>query len=57
MLGLIAAILEIPCERFVPASMAAPAYLDRDLRLDGGAGTSAPESALRWLIEPVVLAD
>ena len=53
-LALIAAMLEVPRERFVPDGMAALAYLDRDLRLDGGTGTGAPAS--RWLIKPVVLA-
>jgi len=50
-LALIAAMLEIPRERFVPEPMAPLAYLDRDLPLAGaGAG------AARWLMKPMVLA-
>jgi protein-L-isoaspartate(D-aspartate) O-methyltransferase len=55
-LALITAMLEVPRERFVPEGMVALAYLDRDLRLDGGTGTGAPATASRWLIKPVVLA-
>jgi len=59
-LALIAAMLDIPRERFVPDSMAALACLDRDLPLDGGAGHGVPQRvsgiASRWLIKPVVLA-
>jgi protein-L-isoaspartate(D-aspartate) O-methyltransferase len=47
-LSLIAAMLEIPRERFVPADQVALAYLDRDLPLAG-----AP---LRCLLKPMVLA-
>jgi protein-L-isoaspartate(D-aspartate) O-methyltransferase len=50
-LALIAAMLAIPRERFVPDAMVPLAYLDRDLPLDGrGAGAS------RWLMKPMVLA-
>jgi protein-L-isoaspartate(D-aspartate) O-methyltransferase len=49
-LSLIAAMLEIPRERFVPADKAALAYLDRDLPLDEGA------SPRRGLLKPMVLA-
>jgi protein-L-isoaspartate(D-aspartate) O-methyltransferase len=49
-LALIAAMLEIPRERFVPADQAALAYLDRDLPL----GVGAPPA--RCLLKPMVLA-
>ena len=49
-LALIAAMLQIPRERFVPAAMAPLAYLDRDLPLGGGSGAS------RWLMKPMVVA-
>jgi protein-L-isoaspartate(D-aspartate) O-methyltransferase len=49
-------MLEIPRERFVPDGMAALAYLDRDLPLDGGTAAGVPEPASRWLVKPVVLA-
>ncbi len=61
-LTLIAAMLDIPRERFVPDGIAALSYLDRDLPLDGGIGPAAGragagrEIASRWLIKPVVLA-
>ena len=51
-LGLIAAMLEIPREVFVPASRAALAYLDRDVVI---ADASATEPA-RYLMKPMVLA-
>lgn len=51
-LGLIAAMLEIPREAFVPASRAALAYLDRDVVT---ADASATEPA-RYMIKPMVLA-
>jgi protein-L-isoaspartate(D-aspartate) O-methyltransferase len=51
-LRLIAAMLDIPRETFVPKGRAALAYLDRDVRLTEA---SATEPA-RYLIEPMVLA-
>jgi protein-L-isoaspartate(D-aspartate) O-methyltransferase len=51
-LGIIAAMLEIPREAFVPASRAALAYLDRDVVI---ADATATEPA-RYMIKPVVLA-
>jgi protein-L-isoaspartate(D-aspartate) O-methyltransferase len=51
-LALIAAMLEIPREAFVPASQAALAYLDRDVPI---AEATESEPA-RYLIKPVVLA-
>jgi protein-L-isoaspartate(D-aspartate) O-methyltransferase len=51
-LGLIAAMLEIPREAFVPEGRAALAYLDRDVTI---ADATATEPA-RYLIKPVVLA-
>jgi protein-L-isoaspartate(D-aspartate) O-methyltransferase len=50
--GLIAAMLEIPREAFVPERQAALAYLDRDIVI---AGATASESA-RYLMKPMVLA-
>jgi protein-L-isoaspartate(D-aspartate) O-methyltransferase len=50
--GLIAAMLEIPREAFVPEGQAALAYLDRDIVI---AGSTASESA-RYLMKPMVLA-
>ena len=51
-LRLVAAMLEIPRERFVPADKAALAYLDGDLMIaEGGAGRAA-----RFLLAPMVLA-
>jgi protein-L-isoaspartate(D-aspartate) O-methyltransferase len=49
-LGLIDAMLEIPREAFVPAHLAALAYLDRDIELQAGNG------AARYLLKPVVTA-
>jgi protein-L-isoaspartate(D-aspartate) O-methyltransferase len=51
-LGLIAAMLDISREAFVPESRAALAYLDRDVPI---ADATATEPA-RYLIKPVVLA-
>src|SRR5215470_13851579 len=51
-LGLIAAMLEIPREAFVPEGRAAFAYLDRDVMI---ADATATEPA-RYLMKPVVLA-
>ena len=51
-LGLIAAMLEIPREAFVPEGRAALAYLDRDVMI---ADATATEPA-RYLMKPVVLA-
>ncbi len=51
-LGIIAAMLEIPREAFVPASRTALAYLDRDVVI---ADATATEPA-RYMIKPVVLA-
>jgi protein-L-isoaspartate(D-aspartate) O-methyltransferase len=53
-LRLIAALLDVPRERFLPESLAPIAYLDRDLPLD--AGGSGGVDAKRRLIKPVVLA-
>ena len=44
--ALIAALLEIPRERFVPDRLASVAYVDRDLPLEGG----------RFVMEPMVFA-
>src|ERR1700681_2404156 len=55
-LRLIAAMLDIPRELFVPENLAALAYLDRDLPLDGAAGTATSRAQSRWLIKPMVLA-
>jgi protein-L-isoaspartate(D-aspartate) O-methyltransferase len=51
-LALIAAMLDIPREAFVPDDRAALAYLDRDVQI---AEATAKEPA-RWLVKPVVLA-
>jgi protein-L-isoaspartate(D-aspartate) O-methyltransferase len=51
-LGLIAAMLEIPREAFVPESQAALAYVDRDVMI---ADAAATEPA-RYLMKPAVLA-
>ncbi len=51
--ALIAAMLDVPRERFVPEQMVPLAYLDRDLPL-GGAGPSGTKT--RQLIKPAVLA-
>jgi protein-L-isoaspartate(D-aspartate) O-methyltransferase len=52
-LDLIDAMLDIPREAFVPEHLAALAYLDRDLELQGGAGADRPA---RYLLKPVVTA-
>ncbi|MCT8974014.1 protein-L-isoaspartate O-methyltransferase family protein [Microbaculum marinisediminis] len=49
---LIAALLEVPRERFVPATMRQLAYIDEDLPLKEGA--SAEDR--RWLMEPMPFA-
>lgn len=51
--ALIAAMLAIPRERFVPDAMTALAYLDRDLPLNG---KESGIGATRWLMNPMVLA-
>ncbi len=51
-LSLIAAMLDVPREAFVPESRAALAYLDRDVTI---ADATAKEPA-RYLVKPVVLA-
>ncbi len=51
-LGIIAAMLDIPREAFVPERQAAFAYLDRDVLI---ADATATEPA-RYLMKPVVLA-
>ena len=51
-LGLIAAMLEVPREAFVPEDRAALAYLDRDIVI---ADATATEPA-RYLMKPMVLA-
>lgn len=49
---LIAALLEVPRERFVPASMRELAYIDEDIRL-----TEAVHGpGMRWLMEPMPFA-
>ena len=50
-LRLIAAMMDVPRERFVPASKAELSYLDRDLPADDSAGQAA-----RCLLKPMVLA-
>jgi protein-L-isoaspartate(D-aspartate) O-methyltransferase len=51
-LGIIAAMLDIPREAFVPPAQAALAYLDRDVPI---ADATATEKA-RYLMKPMVLA-
>ena len=51
-LRIIAAMLEIPRERFVPAMQAALAYLDRDIEVTAGKGGKGA----RCLLKPMVLA-
>jgi hypothetical protein len=46
---IVAAMLELPRERFVPEGMAAMAYLDRDLPVTA-------DRAARFLLKPMVLA-
>jgi protein-L-isoaspartate(D-aspartate) O-methyltransferase len=50
--AVIAAMLEIPRERFVPDGLAPLAYLDRDIPLNGN---GVPGVATRWLMKPMVL--
>src|SRR5262245_55631004 len=50
-LRLLAALSDVPRERFVAADAAAMAYLDRDLPIGGGPGAAA-----RYLLKPMVLA-
>jgi protein-L-isoaspartate(D-aspartate) O-methyltransferase len=49
-LRLLAAMLDLPRERFVPAEKAALAYLDRDIPVSGA------DRPVRWLLKPMVLA-
>jgi protein-L-isoaspartate(D-aspartate) O-methyltransferase len=51
-LGILAAMMDIPREAFVPEKQAALAYLDRDVPI---AGATAAGPA-RWLMKPMVLA-
>jgi protein-L-isoaspartate(D-aspartate) O-methyltransferase len=51
-LRIIAAMLNIPRERFVPAEQSAVAYLDRDVTVSAGAPARPP----RYLLKPMVLA-
>ena len=51
-LSLVAAMLDIPRERFVPPDKAALAYMDGDLLIDEG----GPGKAARFLLAPMVLA-
>lgn len=48
---LISALMELPRERFVPASRRAIAYIDEDVPLDGENG-----DAMRYLMEPMPFA-
>lgn len=51
-LRIVAAMLEIPRERFVPAALKSLAYIDDDLLIRPAAGGQPP----RYLIEPMILA-
>ncbi len=51
-LRLVAAMLDIPRERFVPADLAAMAYAESDLKVDEG----EPDRHGRFMLEPMVLA-
>jgi protein-L-isoaspartate(D-aspartate) O-methyltransferase len=51
-LRLVAVMLDIPRERFVPPDKAALAYMDGDLLIDAG----GPGKAARFLLAPMVLA-
>jgi protein-L-isoaspartate(D-aspartate) O-methyltransferase len=53
---LIAAMLDVPREAFVPQNLAALAYADRDLPLDRGDEITTERKPSRWLIKPMVLA-
>ena len=50
---LIAAMIDIPRELFVPDGLAALAYMDRDLPLDSG-GARMPVQTTRFFIKPMV---
>jgi protein-L-isoaspartate(D-aspartate) O-methyltransferase len=52
----LAAMLDIPRELFVPDRLAALAYIDRDLPLDGGGDFPMPARTGRFLIKPMVQA-
>jgi protein-L-isoaspartate(D-aspartate) O-methyltransferase len=49
-LRLLAVMLDLPRERFVPAAKAELAYLDRDIPVSGA------DRPVRWLLKPMVLA-
>ena len=49
-LRLLAVMLDLPRERFVPAAKAEFAYLDRDIPVSGA------DRPVRWLLKPMVLA-
>ncbi|MBB6307605.1 protein-L-isoaspartate O-methyltransferase family protein [Xanthobacter tagetidis] len=49
---IIAAMLEIPRERFVPASLKSLAYIDDDLQIRAAGSGAVP----RFLLEPMILA-
>ncbi|MEP9351337.1 protein-L-isoaspartate O-methyltransferase [Xanthobacter sp. KR7-225] len=49
---IIAAMLEIPRERFVPANLKSLAYIDDDLQIRAAGAGAAP----RYLVEPMILA-
>jgi protein-L-isoaspartate(D-aspartate) O-methyltransferase len=53
---LVAAMLDIPREAFVPPSLAALAYADRDLPLDCGDEIATARKPARLLARPMVLA-
>jgi protein-L-isoaspartate(D-aspartate) O-methyltransferase len=53
---LIAAMLDIPREAFVAPNLAALAYADCDLPLDGGDGIAGGRKPSRLLVRPMVLA-
>jgi len=53
---LLAAMLAIPREVFVSDHLAALAYLDGDLPLDGGGWARTPAQAARFLLKPMVQA-
>lgn len=49
---IVAAMLDVPRERFVPPAQAALAYLDRDIAV----GAGMPATPTRYLVKPMVLA-
>jgi protein-L-isoaspartate(D-aspartate) O-methyltransferase len=51
-LGILAAMLEVPRERFVPTDQQAVAYLDRDTAVE----EPKPPGLVRYLLKPAVLA-